>query len=427
MSKWQIKRIKDFAFTKSGGTPSTDRKDYWENGTIGWINSGELSKNNFIKKPTTYITEKGFRNSAATLMPIGTVVIALTGATTGMVALLEIETTGNQSITGIFPSDEYNSLYLFYYLSNNRNKILEFNTGSAQPHINKRIVDELEILFPANKSEQSKIAAVLSSIDKAIEQTEKLIEKQKRIKRGLLHDLLTKGIDENSVIRSEATHEFKDSPLGRVPKDWNVENVGSFLSRARGFVQTGPFGSQLHAHEYVTEGVPVIMPQDILGEEISMTDIAQISEEKANQLKRHKTQINDVVFSRRGDLSRIVAINEKTKHWLCGTGCLLMRVSEKYLNGNWFAHIYRWHSTQTQVEAMAVGSTMPNLNSKIISDLLVAFPSIEEQNLIAEISSDREKEIRILENQKQKQEAIKKGLMQDLLTENEELRVSNLL
>ncbi len=74
----------------------------------------------------------------------------------------------------------------------------------------------------------------MSSIDKAIEQTEKLIEKQKRIKRGLLHDLLTKGIDENGAIRSEATHEFKDSPLGRIPKDWEVASVGNLFEMILG-------------------------------------------------------------------------------------------------------------------------------------------------------------------------------------------------
>ena len=111
------------------------------------------------------------------------------------------------------------------------------------------------------KLEQTKIAEILSTVDQAIEQTEALTAKQQRIKTGLMQDLLTRGIDENGNLRSEETHEFKDSPLGRIPVEWDVKRLGIALRRICGFLQTGPFGSQLHAHEYVHEGVPVVMPQ----------------------------------------------------------------------------------------------------------------------------------------------------------------------
>jgi len=136
MSEWKGKKIKDFAYTASGGTPSTERKDFWHGGDIPWINSGELSQHDFITKPTAYITQLALENSSAKIFPIGTVVIALTGATTGMAALLEIATSTNQSITGIFPSKEHDSKFLLYLLHHNIEKILINNVGSAQPHIN---------------------------------------------------------------------------------------------------------------------------------------------------------------------------------------------------------------------------------------------------------------------------------------------------
>lgn len=407
-----------------GGTPARIVSDYW-NGLIPWASVKDFSDGqSFIQNTQEHITEKGLMNSASHLIKPNTVLIC-TRMAVGRAALTTQPTAINQDVKALYTNEKITPEYLLLLLNQNRPLLESMAIGSTVKGIVLSQLLDLKIKLPP-PGLQPKIAAVLSSVDRAIEQTEKLIEKQKRIKRGLLHDLLTKGIDAGGAIRSEATHEFKDSPLGRIPKDWEVENVGNFLMKARGFVQTGPFGSQLHAHEYVAEGVPVIMPQDILGEEISTLDIAQITEDKANQLKRHKTKVNDVVFARRGDLSRIVAINEKTQGWLCGTGCLLMRVSKKYLNASWFAHIYRWQTTQTQVEATAVGSTMPNLNSQIITNLLVAFPSIEEQDLITGISSAREKEIKILERQRQKLKAVKKGLMQDLLTENAEARIGNL-
>ena len=78
-----------------------------------------------------------------------------------------------------------------------------------------------EVLFASDKKEQEKIAEILSTIDRAIAQTEAIIAKQQRIKTGLMQDLLTKGIDENGNIRSEATHEFKDSAIGRIPVEWD--------------------------------------------------------------------------------------------------------------------------------------------------------------------------------------------------------------
>ena len=81
------------------------------------------------------------------------------------------------------------------------------------------------VVYPKNISEQTKIAEILSTVDQAIEQTEALIAKQQRIRTGLMQDLLTRGIDEDGNLRSEETHEFKDSPLGRIPVEWEVEKV----------------------------------------------------------------------------------------------------------------------------------------------------------------------------------------------------------
>lgn len=95
-------------------------------------------------------------------------------------------------------------------------------SGSGIPHVDKEVLGKLEILkLPRN--EQELVANILATLDSAIEQTEALIAKQQRIKTGLMQDLLTKGIDQQGNIRSEATHTFKDSPLGRIPVEWDVQ------------------------------------------------------------------------------------------------------------------------------------------------------------------------------------------------------------
>jgi type I restriction enzyme S subunit len=146
---WRVGRLGDEVDTILGGTPSTEKKEYWENGTVPWINSGKV--NDFrIYKPTAYITEKALNESAAKLMPKGTVVIAITGATLGQVSRLEIQSTGNQSVIGIIPNEKFSSAYLFYWMLENISKIINTATGGAQQHINKNDVNAFDFVIPTD-------------------------------------------------------------------------------------------------------------------------------------------------------------------------------------------------------------------------------------------------------------------------------------
>jgi type I restriction enzyme S subunit len=95
----------------------------------------------------------------------------------------------------------------------------------GNPKLMNGVMADIQLFLPESKTEQVKIAEVLSTLDRAIKQTEALIAKQQRIKTGLMQDLLTKGVDEHGNIRSEATHTFKDSPLGRIPVEWGISTL----------------------------------------------------------------------------------------------------------------------------------------------------------------------------------------------------------
>ena len=274
-----------------------------------------------------------------------------------------------------------------------RNRLQNTAIGTTNSHVRVKPSETLtwKIPYPP-KPEQVKIAEILSTVDRAIEQTKALIAKQQRIKTGLVHDILTRGIDEYGNLRSEQTHQFKDSRLGRIPVEWETQKLGQILSNHSGYVQTGPFGSQLHSYEYVDEGIPVVMPQDISDGGISTSNIAKITEHKANSLARHRMIPGDLVFARRGDLSRCAVIQEEQRGWLCGTGCFLMRPPARTLSPRWTAETYRFTTIQRQVEIYAVGSTMPNLNTGILMELELSLPGIEEQIRIEEILYATEKD-----------------------------------
>lgn len=168
-------KISDFTSVITGGTPSTQKKEYWANGIIPWLQSG-CCQNCYVNSTSTYITKLGYDNSSTKLMPKDTIMIALTGATAGKVGYLNFEACGNQSITGILPTKSFKPLFLFYYLQYKRNDILHDCVGGAQPHISQGYVKNL--LIPNYSiQKQEEISKVLESIKNVIDESKDEINK----------------------------------------------------------------------------------------------------------------------------------------------------------------------------------------------------------------------------------------------------------
>ena len=174
---WIKTKLINVANIKSGGTPSTSIKEYW-NGNIPWINSGKL-KDKIITEPSKYITKLGLEKSATKLFPKDTVVIALTGAITSKVGYLTFQSTTNQSITGILSNKNFISKYIFYALINEREQILSKKIGTAQHHVNQKIIEETFISFcPLN--EQKKIVEKIEKLDSLMENYKKELESTRK-------------------------------------------------------------------------------------------------------------------------------------------------------------------------------------------------------------------------------------------------------
>ncbi|GAC1640332.1 MAG: hypothetical protein NVS4B12_01520 [Ktedonobacteraceae bacterium] len=101
-----------------------------------------------------------------------------------------------------------------------------------------------------------------------------------------------------------------------------TRTLGEICDEVSGIIRTGPFGSQLHESDYTDEGIPVVMPKNIIEGKISVEDIARISEDNVIRLAQHKLQEGNIVYGRRGDIGRRVIVTDREAGWLCGTGCL---------------------------------------------------------------------------------------------------------
>jgi len=168
--------------------------------------------------------------------------------------------------------------------------------------------------------------------------------------------------------------ELVDSELGAVPKGWRASTLGFEVERCGGAVQTGPFGSQLHASDYLPAGIPVVMPKDIAGRRVSTVSIARVGEPDAARLSRHRLRGGDIVYSRRGDVERHALIGERETGWLCGTGCLLVRLGERWPSPTFASFALDRPETRTWISQHAIGATMPNLNTGILSSVPMLMP-----------------------------------------------------
>lgn len=199
-----------------------------------------------------------------------------------------------------------------------------------------------------------------------------------------------------------------------VPDGWELIGLGDVCPTKNG-LQTGPFGSQLHASDYVDDGIPVVMPKDMLNGRISTATIARIPPAKAEEVAKHKLEIGDIVFSRRGDLGRFAVVQKENIGWVCGTGCMRARLNDEVSPDFVFCQLST-HGTVRWLENNAVGQTMPNLNTEILSQLPLPLPPLPEQRKIAAILSTWDRAIELTERLIAAKQKRKQALMQQLLT-----------
>ena len=159
-------------------------------------------------------------------------------------------------------------------------------------------------------------------------------------------------------------------------------------------IQTGPFGSQLHQSDYVDDGIPCIMPKNI-GQHLNINceEIAKVKPEDLNRLSRYKVIYGDIVYSRRGDIEKCAYITKEQTGWLCGTGCLNVRINEDLADSKFIAYYLSLPNTKSWLKKSAVGTTMLNLNTSILADVPITMPSLDEQRAIASILSSLDSKI----------------------------------
>ena len=225
MSEWREVRISELSTIDIGGTPSRAIPAFWAEKPAGhpWISIADL-KGKYVFETKEHITSMGVRSSNVKLIPEHTTVMSFK-LTVGRTAITSGEMFCNEAIAIFQPKDErLNGRWLYHALPRAATSVVT-DTAVKGATLNKAKMGEMTVNLPP-PGEQVKIAQILDTLDTAIHETEAIIAKLKAVKQGLLHDLLTCGIDANGELRppqSEAPHLYKESQLGWIPKEWEVK------------------------------------------------------------------------------------------------------------------------------------------------------------------------------------------------------------
>lgn len=265
--------------------------------------------------------------------------------------------------------------------------------GTHMPRTDWNIVKNYAFPLPP-LHEQRAIAAALSDIDAVLTALDELIAKKRLIKQGAMQELLT---------GRKRLQGFSD--------EWEVKTIGTFAD-----VKTGPFGSALHEKDYVPEGTPLITVEHLSEFGVVHSNMSMVSDFDVQRLKAYTLQTNDIVFSRVGAVDRNSLISKEEEGWLFSGSLLRLRIQKDNVFAPFISYLFYGEPFRRHVGSMAVGQTRLSLNTRIISNIPIAIPSLAEQTTIAKILSDLDAEITALEQNREKTRLLKQGMMQELLT-----------
>ena len=349
-STFKLIKIGDIFETSSGGTPKANNDEYYKNGTIPWVRSGEID-GKFITDTQIKITKSGLDNSSAKLFPPNSILIAMYGATVGKVGMLKISASTNQAVCAIFPNEKVVPKYLYYLMRSQEKKLVNLSVGGAQPNISQTIIKNFQIPIPSIDN-QNQIVKELDGCQKIIDGCKNIIENYK--------------------------------PSIDIDSSWENKNLGDYILINNGQTLT----------KFDDDGdIAAIKVSDmnLINNEIEI----QISNNKVKSSKFKPTHIlkpNSIIFPKRG---AAIATNKKriTKiPCVIDNNCMgITVIDEKLLIPEYLFYFL----IGFDLSSISKSAGIPLINNPDISSVKIPIPEILTQKKIVEKIKD---ELKIIDN-----------------------------
>src|SRR3972149_3100110 len=385
--EWKVVKIKDIGKVLTGKTPSTSNSMYW-NGNFPFITPVDIKEAKYVYETERHVSPQGAQQIGH-ILPKDTVLVVCIGSTIGKTGVTYTKSVTNQQINAVICNDKTNSHYVYYALSFRTEFLKSFSGVAAVPIIKKSLFEHFSIPLPP-LPEQKKIAEILSTVDSAIEKVDEDIEKTQRLKKGLMQELLTKGIGHK---------EFKNTEMGRIPREWEILNLSEVFRLASGKSRPSEI-SDIQTEKML---YPIYGGNGILG----YTNQSMINKET-------------IVIGRVGEYCG--SIHKTTKFsWITDNALYATNVLNHNLNLDFLTY---W-LTFLNLNKFKKESGQPLMTQTIVYSIKFPLPPLSEQKKITDILSTVDKRLELLRKKKEKLERVKKGLMNDLLSGKS--RVTNLI
>ena len=359
---WVWVRLGAIAEIVTGGTPSKKQPEYY-GGNFPFYKPSDLDQGRLTYDASEYLSEEGKKVSR--IIPKNSTAVCCIGSI-GKCGYLMCEGTTNQQINSAIP--KINSLCLYYYLctENFVQNLLSMASATTIAIVNKSKMESCAFPLPP-LSEQQRI----------VERIEELFAKLDEAKERLQEVADSFAVRKAAILHKAFTGELIGKKIEQlVPLESLVD-----------LIKIGPFGSALHESDYIENGIPLVNPKHIVQQHIVPQSKISISEEKAEELSSYRLKANDIVLGRRGEMGRCAPVSAREENWICGTGSMIIRLKEEY-DARLYSLILGSQATVTYLENSAVGSTLKNLNEKIVRKIPVPQFDIEEQHEIVRLIDD---------------------------------------
>ena len=375
--EWGMWKLNHAYYEIGSGTTPPSGDEEWYKGDIPWVTTGELKEKEILSTAKN-ISENSLRRfSSLRKYPIGSIAIAMYGATIGRLGILGIEATTNQACCVLTKSEVLNNEYLYYWLQAFRQDIINLASGGGQPNINQEIVASLKVSAPA-MSQQNIIATFLTQettkIDTLIQKQQQLIKLLKEKRQAVISHAVTKGLNPNAPMRDSGVEW-----LGEVPEGWEVTNL-----RYLGICQNGiNIGA-----EYFGSGYSFVSYGDVYKNEV-LPDIGSgLVQSTELDRKTYSVMAGDILFTRTSETVDEIGFSSvclSTIENATFAGFLIrFRPSSGVIDSGFSKYYFR----NKLIRAFFIKEmnlvTRASLSQDLLKKLPVVLPSIEEQKEIAE-------------------------------------------
>lgn len=394
-NEWRVKSLGDVTAISSGGTPSRGRPEYWD-GEIPWITTSQIDFSE-INTANQFITVEGMQNSAARLLPPGTLLLALygQGKTRGKVGVLRIAATTNQACAAIEVMRDVSISFLLHFLTSRYDAIRGMSNGGSQDNLNSRIVKSIAVILPTS-AEQCAIAAALSDVDALLAKLDALIAKKRDLKQAAMQQLLT-----------------AQTRLPSFNGEWDVKRMKSL-----GIIYGGLTGKT--KRDFGHGSARYIPFMNVMSDTVIDIDwleaVDVTSYEVQNLVKK-----GDLFFNGSSETPEEVGfcsvLLHDVKNVYLNSFCFGFRFNiDAKINGLFYAYWFRSVKGRKAMAILAQGATRYNITKTAFLELELPQPPQSEQTAIVKVLADMDAELAALEARRDKTRALKQGMMQELLT-----------